>query len=180
MVNAFSHRDYTKMGRVRVAINDDGLTISNPGGFVEGVNIRNLLTAEPNGRNPLLADALKRIGLAERTGRGVDRIFEGSLIYGRPLPDYSESTSVAVSLTISRSDPDLQMTQPVANEQNRLGRPLSIKFLLILNILKDMPRSTVSPSKAYTLLKKLVSEQKLIPVNKDHYAKYRYIGHQTM
>ncbi len=82
IVNAFSHRDYSKMGRVRIAITDEGITIANPGGFVEGVSIKNLLTAEPHGRNPQLADALKRIGLAERTGRGIDRIYEGSLIYG--------------------------------------------------------------------------------------------------
>lgn len=77
LVNAFCHRDYTILGSVRVAIDDDGLTISNPGGFIEGVSIENLLTVEPHGRNKALADALKRIGLAEKTGRGIDRIFEG-------------------------------------------------------------------------------------------------------
>ena len=49
IVNAFSHRDYSKMGRVRVSINEDGLTIANPGGFIEGVSINYLLTAEPHG-----------------------------------------------------------------------------------------------------------------------------------
>jgi len=63
------------------------------------------LTAEPHGRNQLLADALKRVGLAEKTGRGIDRIFEGSLIYGRSLPDYSNTTSTVVSLFIPRSKP---------------------------------------------------------------------------
>ena len=53
IVNAFCHRDYSIMGRVRVAIEDEGLTIANPGGFIEGVTIQNLLTAEPHGRNPL-------------------------------------------------------------------------------------------------------------------------------
>lgn len=143
VVNAFSHRDYTKMGRIRVAITDEGMTIANPGGFIEGISVNNLLTAEPHGRNPQLADALKRIGLAERTGRGIDRIFEGSLIYGKPLPDYSASTAVTVSLFLSRSRPDVQLTALISNEQNRLGRPLSINTLLVLNILKDMPRSTV-------------------------------------
>lgn len=266
LVNAFSHRDYSKMGRVRVTINDEGLTIANPGGFIEGVSINNLLTAEPHGRNPQLADALKRIGLAERTGRGIDRIYEGSLIFGRPLPDYSASTSVTVSLFIQRSKPDRQIAQLVSNEQNRLGRPLSINTLLVLNTLKDIPKSTidqiadainisktaikgildtsieaglvesfgngknrtyilspkvyrtqagkigyvrqvdidetrypeliinlakntdflsradvvqllhVSPSKAYNLLKKLVKQGQLEPVNKGHYAKYRYVG----
>lgn len=106
IVNAFSHRDYSKMGRVRVAISDEGLTVANPGGFIEGVTIENLLTAEPHGRNQLLADALKRVGLAEKTGRGIDRIFEGSLIYGRALPDYSATTSATVSLFIPRCKPE--------------------------------------------------------------------------
>ena len=141
IVNAYSHRDYSKMGRVRVAVSDEGLTVANPGGFIEGISVSNLLTAEPHGRNPALADALKRVGLAEKTGRGIDRIFEGSLIYGRTLPDYSASTTVTVSLFIPRSAPDAQIAQMVSNEQIRLGRPLPINTLLILNHLKDAPRS---------------------------------------
>ena len=70
-----------------------GMTISSPGGFIDGVTVDNLLTVEPHGKNPALADALKRIGLAEKTGRGIDRIYEGSIIYGRPWPDFSETTS---------------------------------------------------------------------------------------
>ena len=143
IVNAFSHRDYSKMGRVRVAISDEGLTIANPGGFIEGVTIDNLLTAEPHGRNQLLADALKRVGLAEKTGRGIDRIYEGSLIYGRTPPDYSATTSATVTLFIPRCKPDLQLARLIANEQSRLGRPLPINTLLVLNALKDMPRSDV-------------------------------------
>jgi ATP-dependent DNA helicase RecG len=34
-----------------------------------------LLVVEPRPRNPLLADAIKRIGLAERTGRGINLIY---------------------------------------------------------------------------------------------------------
>lgn len=59
LVNAFGHRDYSLLGRVRVLVDDAGLTIANPGGFVEGINVHNLLTAEPRGRNPCLMDALK-------------------------------------------------------------------------------------------------------------------------
>ena len=141
IVNAFCHRDYSIMGRVRVAISDEGLTIANPGGFIEGVTIQNLLTAEPHGRNQLLADALKRVGLAEKTGRGIDRIYEGSLIYGRRLPDYSNSTPKTVSLFIPRSKPDVQLARIISDEQNRLGRPLPINTLLVLNSLKEIPRS---------------------------------------
>ena len=141
IVNAYSHRDYSRMGRIRVSIADEGLTIANPGGFIEGVTVKNLLTAEPHGRNPALADALKRIGLAEKTGRGIDRIFEGSLIYGKTMPDYSASNTVTVSLFIPRSAPNIQIAEMVSNEQKRLGRPLPINTLLVLNYLKDAPRS---------------------------------------
>lgn len=140
LVNAFCHRDYTMLGRVRVLMDDDGLTISNPGGFIEGVTIENLLTAEPHGRNPALADALKRIGLAERTGRGIDRIFEGSLSYGKSLPDYSESTENMVKLFIPKSLPDKAFIKMIAEEQSRIGRPLPINALLILNALKSNRR----------------------------------------
>ena len=43
LVNAFCHRDYTMLGNVRVLIDDEGLVISNPGGFIDGVNFKNLL-----------------------------------------------------------------------------------------------------------------------------------------
>ncbi len=140
IVNAFCHRDYAMMQSVRLAIEDEGLTISSPGGFIEGVNLRNLLTVEPHGRNPALADALKRIGLAERTGRGIDRIYQGSIIYGRPMPDYSESTSTVVKLFIQRAAPDFPFAKMIANEENRLGRSLPINSLLILSVLKDQRR----------------------------------------
>ena len=80
LVNAFGHRDYAALGRVRVLVDDEGLTIANPGGFVEGVTPESLLTVEPHVRNECLKNALKRVGLAEKTRRGVDRIFEGSLV----------------------------------------------------------------------------------------------------
>ena len=143
LVNAFCHRDYTMLQSVRVAIEDEGLTISSPGGFIEGVTLENLLTVEPHSRNPVLTDALKRIGLAEKTGRGIDRIFEGSIIYGRPLPDYSESTTKNVKLFIPRSEPDLPFTRMISNEENRLGRSLPINSLLILSALQSLRRASL-------------------------------------
>lgn len=142
LINAYCHRDYTMLGRVRLQINDEGLTISNPGGFIEGVTIENLLSAEPHGRNPALADALKRVGLAERTGRGIDRIFEGSLAYGRLLPDYSQSNESRVSLFIPRSLPDKAFVQMISEEQARIGRALPIHSLLVLNVLKQLHRAS--------------------------------------
>ena len=140
VINAFAHRDYTRLGRVLVQMDSDGLTVSNPGGFIEGVTYENILTVEPHGRNPVLADALKRIGLAERTGRGVDRIYEGSLRYGRDFPDYSGSTAVSVKLFIPRGMPDKHIVRMIAEYQQKSGEPMPLVSLFVLNILKQNRR----------------------------------------
>lgn len=167
LINAFCHRDYTMLGTVRVLIDDEGMTISSPGGFIDGVTVDNLLTVEPHGKNPALADALKRIGLAEKTGRGIDRIYEGSIVYGRPWPDFSETTSSNVKLFIQRAKADDKFTKLIADEQNRLGKPLSIYSLMILSLLKNEKRldlakfvsmTHLSEGKIHSAIENLVEE----------------------
>lgn len=119
------------------------MTISNPGGFIEGIRADNLLDAEPHGRNPALADAMKRVGLVERTGRGIDRIFEGSLLYGRLLPDYSSSTQSSVKLFIPKGSTDKAFICMISEEQQRLGRSLPIHLLLALDAIKQFHRASV-------------------------------------
>lgn len=143
LMNAFAHRDYSRMGRIRVEIAEEGMTISSPGGFIEGVTVDNLIHAEPHGRNQTLADAMKRVGLAEKTGRGIDRIYEGSIVYGRPWPDYSDSNSTRVILFIPRAKADMSFAKMIADEQNRRGIPLTINYLLILSKLKEERRMDV-------------------------------------
>lgn len=135
LVNALAHRDYTRLGSIHVRWNDDELSISNPGGFVDGVTLENLLVVEPRPRNPLLADALKRLGLAERTGRGVDLIYQGLLRYGRPAPDYSRSDRAGVTVTFSVEPADLGFLQLVLEQEHRTQTPLSVDSLIALSIL---------------------------------------------
>ncbi|WP_165697768.1 ATP-binding protein [Sutterella seckii] len=133
LVNAFCHRDYTILNRVSVRLSDDGLEITSPGGFVSGVSLENLLTVEPHPRNGLLADVLKRLGLAERTGRGIDRIFEGNLLYGRPSPDYSESNSDSVRVFFPKCDPNIPFFQLIIEYQKKLGSRISVQSLIVLS-----------------------------------------------
>lgn len=147
-VNALVHRDFSRLGAVHVKINDDGLSISNPGGFVEGVSLDNLLVADPRSRNPLLADVIKRIGLAERTGRGIDRIYEGMLRYGRPAPDYSMSNEFTVSVKMVNTVADLDFLEMVVEQEDKLGN-MPIDSLIILSQLREQRRLTttdLSPS----------------------------------
>lgn len=141
-INALVHRDYARLGAVHVRLDDDGVAITNPGGFVEGVTLQNLLVAPPRSRNPLLADIVKRIGLAERTGRGIDRIFEGMLRYGRPAPDYSMSDASSVVLLMSRADADIAFLEMILSYEERTGAPMPIDSLIVLSRLRQERRLT--------------------------------------
>jgi len=83
VLNALVHRDYGRVGTVRVAFKEDELEVSSPGGLVPGVTVDRLLTTPPTPRNRALAHAFMRLGLVERSARGVDRIYEGQVA---PVP----------------------------------------------------------------------------------------------
>lgn len=134
VVNALVHRDYTRQGAVHVQWREDRIEISSPGGFPEGVHLNNLLVTPPRPRNPRLADSFKRLGLVERTGRGINTIFSEQLRNGRPVPDYGRSTSAWVTLVIPGGRANLEFIRLVL-EQDESGRSLSLDELLILNSL---------------------------------------------
>lgn len=141
VANALVHRDYYRLGAVHVRLDDHGLTISNPGGLVEGVTLLNLLTTEPRPRNPALADVMKRIGIVERSGRGVDKIYRGMLRFGRPEPDYSRTDRTSVVLQLATVEADEMFLQWVVEQENRQdGAPLPIDSLIALAALRDQKR----------------------------------------
>lgn len=141
IANALVHRDYHRLGAVHVRLDDRGLTVSNPGGLVEGVTLQNLLTTEPRPRNPALADAMKRIGIVERSGRGVDKIYRGLLRFGRPEPDYSRTDGNTVVLQLATVEADEVFLQLVVEQENRHnGASLPIDSLIALAALREQKR----------------------------------------
>ena len=130
--NALVHRDYTRQGAVHVQWREDEVEISSPGGFPEEVRLDNLLVTAPRPRNPILADAFKRIGLVERTGRGIDTIYEGQLRYGRPAPDYSRSTSGSVQVVLFGGPANLALARMIT-ERDVPGRRVGLDDMIVLN-----------------------------------------------
>ena len=128
LANALTHRDYTALGAVHVQWTDEGIVLASPGGLPEGVRVDNLLATPPRPRNPTLADAFKRAGIVERTGRGVDTIFYGQLRYGRALPRY-DVTTASVSVTLPGSSANLAFVRWLVSE-GRAGREWSLPDLL--------------------------------------------------
>ncbi len=144
LVNALTHRDYTRLGAIHVRWQREEMVVSSPGGFVEGVSLDNLLVVEPQPRNPLLADAFKRIGLAERTGRGVDLIYQGLLRYGRPAPSYGRSSPTTVVVELSCAEADLAFLRLILGEEERSKVPMPFQSLLVLSKLREERRVDAS------------------------------------
>lgn len=143
VANALIHRDYHKLGAVHVRLEDDALAVSNPGGLVEGVTLANILTTEPRPRNPALADAMKRIGIVDRSGRGVDTIYRGMLRFGRTLPDYSRTDAHSVVLRLPTGAADLDFLKLIVDEENRQNGKMPVDSLIALSVLRELKRLTV-------------------------------------
>lgn len=134
LANALAHRDYAKQNAIYIQIDEEQqrLSVISPGGFPAGVTPRNLLSIGPRPRNRTLADALKRVGIVERRGRGVERIYREVLRIGRPPPDYSKSGADEVRVDIYGGPADEAFLLLVATAQDRAGRLLNSGELLLL------------------------------------------------
>lgn len=140
VANALIHRDYHRLGAVHVRLEDDALVVSNPGGLVEGVTLANLLVTEPRPRNRALADAMKRIGVVERSGRGVDTIYRGMLKFGRAAPDYSRTDAANVVLRMPTEPADLEFRRLVVEAERGRNAELPIDSLIALGALREFKR----------------------------------------
>jgi ATP-dependent DNA helicase RecG len=149
--NALVHRDYTAQGAVHVQWRDGEIEIASPGGFPGEVHLDNLLVTAPRPRNPVLADAFKRMGLVERTGRGIDTIFEGQLRYGRPVPDYSRSTAGGVQVVLRGGPAKPGLTRFII-ERDVPGRRMTLEQMLIINAIEDEPG--IGVGRAATLIQR--------------------------
>lgn len=142
VANALIHRDYHLNFPVHVRMENAALVVSNPGGLVEGVTLDNLLTTEPRPRNRALADAMKRIGIVERSGRGVDKIYRGLLRFGRLAPDYSRTDRSNVVVRLDTGAADLAFGRMVVELERRGNGELPIDSLIALSALRELKRVT--------------------------------------
>lgn len=99
LLNAVAHRDYRHGGSVFFRQYVQRLEIVSPGGFPPGITQENVLDQQ-NPRNRRLAEALTRCGLIERSGQGMNLMFEHAVRQGKTLPSFSGTSSHEVRLTL--------------------------------------------------------------------------------
>jgi ATP-dependent DNA helicase RecG len=135
ILNAVAHRDYFPRQGIIVALRNDRVEITSPGGFLNGISPSNVLRHPPVHRNELLARSLQQLGLVNRVGLGVDRIFEGLLRAGTRPPTYTaDEISVSVALPLGGSD---ELAAWIV-EHERENEPLSLDDLIVLRRLMDI------------------------------------------
>ena len=99
ILNAISHRDYRMAGSVFIRQFPRRLEVASPGGFPPGITPENILW-EQAPRNRRVAETLARCGLVERSGQGMNRIYEVCIRESKPKPDFTHTDVYHVWLTL--------------------------------------------------------------------------------
>ncbi len=111
VLNAISHRDYQDSGSVYIRQSAEDMIVESPGGFIGGITPDNIMNASSKPRNRLVAEVFQKLGLVERSGQGVDKIFVNSISSGKGQPSYKASTLHEVKLSVSAQVQDVSFIQ---------------------------------------------------------------------
>lgn len=90
IVNAHCHRNMRDESCVQVAIYDDRLEVTSPGGLYNGLTFEEALQGHSKLRNRIIANVLSQIGFVEAWGTGIQRIRRAAREYGLPEPEFIE------------------------------------------------------------------------------------------
>jgi len=138
VLNAFAHRNYQERGSIFIDASTNYFTIRSPGKFLSGVSPDNILDVQGKWRNRLLMETLGKIGLVERYGHGLDRIFSRAISEGKGRPKIEELSSGQVQLQIPTQVKDEKFIVFLTNisKQNQISFDM-VKDLLFLNDIRE-------------------------------------------
>ncbi|MBU1147021.1 MAG: putative DNA binding domain-containing protein [Candidatus Omnitrophica bacterium] len=85
VANALIHQDLNESGPILIEIYSDRMEITNPGRpFIP----TDRFIDEYQSRNERLADLMRRFGICEEKGSGVDKVVNATEVYQLPAPDF--------------------------------------------------------------------------------------------
>jgi ATP-dependent DNA helicase RecG len=85
ILNAVCHRDYLLGSNIFIRHTPTTLTVESPGGLLPQVTVETLLDRQAP-RNRRLAEIFQRCGMVERSGQGMNLIFEDAITSAKQLP----------------------------------------------------------------------------------------------
>ena len=134
VLNSVSHRDYQLGGSVFIRQHPRRLVLESPGGFPVGITEQNILDRQLP-RNRRITDIFAKCGLVERSGQGMNLMFELSIQESKPTPDFTGTDQYQVVLNLNGEVQDprfLQFLEKVGRETLSLFS--TADFLLIDHI----------------------------------------------
>ena len=90
IINAHCHRNFLDDSCVQVALYDDRLEVTSPGGLCMGLTLEEALDGRSRQRNRAIAEAFNQMGLIEAWGNGLRSIRKEAAEYGLPDPQFVE------------------------------------------------------------------------------------------
>lgn len=119
ILNAISHRDYRMAGSIFIRQYAKRLEFVSPGGFPPGINLHNLLWKQAP-RNRRIAEVLARCGMVERSGQGVNLMYEECIRESKLTPDFTNTDDYQVAVTLHGTVQDtkfLKFLEKIGEEQ---------------------------------------------------------------
>jgi len=131
--------------------------LTSPGPLVSGVTPENILTHPSKPRNPRLASAARRLGLAEEIGRGVDRMFREMVRSGKALPQI-EGHFDRVRVTFVGGSPNTHIARYVA----QLPQSERDDTDTMLTVIRMCSKSSATAEDLAPILQKSVEEAEAV------------------
>lgn len=100
ILNAVSHRNYQLGGSIFVRQYKDRLIVESPGGFPLGITLDNVLDRQLP-RNRRIAEILALCGMVERSGQGMNLMYELSVQEAKALPDFTGTDDYFVRVVLN-------------------------------------------------------------------------------
>ncbi len=94
IINAHCHRSYLEDSCVQVAIYDDRLEVTSPGGLCQGLTLESALDGHSRLRNRAIAEVFNQMGLIESWGNGLRSICKAAKEYELPTPEFVEKAEL--------------------------------------------------------------------------------------
>ena len=90
IINAHCHRNLLDESCIQVAVYDDRLEVTSPGGLYNGLTYEEVMNGHSKIRNKGIANIFSQMGLVEAWGSGIKRILNAAEEYGLPRPRFQE------------------------------------------------------------------------------------------
>ncbi len=143
MLNAMIHRDWNRSEPidVRWIELDSTLIVRSPGGFPAAITSENVLSNRA-ARYPALADLYRALGLVDKQGVGVDRMYQAMIALGHRPPTIEEIAGPFVETTLVGGRPVLPVLELVSSIVPE-ARQDDYRIAIVLYLLFQRPFITI-------------------------------------